>query len=197
MIEDAEMVSASSCSTLKSTTGSPSTSPIRGTRNQPAIRLFFMPCYHTGVSNATIDIEGYCSGVNSESDEDVDTSVDLVEDEKMMRLNKEQDLSFLLNADDKALTMDYSQNKISKREKVLYRRERHRMMVLSNIEATSEDVICGYLLRQSSDSNIWKRVYCVLTNNRFWFVGRVHHIRTLDLVSRIVPLLLIEQESIV
>ena len=50
--------------------------------------------------------------MNSESDEDVDTSVDLVEDEKMMRLNKEQDLSFLLNADDKALTMDYSQNKI-------------------------------------------------------------------------------------
>jgi hypothetical protein len=178
MIEDAEFISASSCSTWKSTSGSPSRSPIRGARNQPAIRLFFMPCYHSGVSNATIDIEGYCSGVDSESDEDVDTCVDLVEDEKMMRLNKEQDLSFLLSADDSALINDYSLNKISKREKVLYR-ERHRMMVLSNIEATSEDAICGYLIRQSSDSNIWKRVYCVLTNNQFWFVSRVHHIKHL------------------
>lgn len=177
MIEDAEMVSASSSSTWKPITSSPSRSPIRGARNQPAIRLFFMPCYHSGVSSATIDIEGYCSGVDSDSDEDADTCVDLVQDEKLMRFNKEENLSFLLSANDSALLDDSSSlNQTSKREKALYR-ERHRMMVLSNIEATSEDTICGYLIRQSSDPNIWKRVYCVLTNNQFWFVSRVHHIK--------------------
>ena len=175
MIEDAEIVSASSSTTWKSTPSSPSRSPIRGARNQPAIRLFFMPCYHSGVSNATIDIEGYCSGVDSDSDEDLDTSIDFVQDEKIIS-NKEHDLSFLFHSDDSSLTTSSSTTQISKREKVLYK-ERHRMMVLSNIEATSEDTICGYLIRQSSDSNIWKRVYCVLTTNQFWFVSRVRHIK--------------------
>lgn len=49
---------------------SSSKSPNRRIRKPPMIRFFFMPCHNGGVSNATIEMEGYCTDSQDDEEEE-------------------------------------------------------------------------------------------------------------------------------
>ena len=155
-------------------------STARRPRKAPVIRLFFMPCHNSGVSNATIEIEGYCTGAESDDDDDEeegDDANDCISNGKNAR--EADDISPLPQW--KRELISYScQDKaiLSKNQRILVK-DRHRLAILSGLEmASGNECVSGYLLKQSkTDNNIWKKVHCVLPNNQqFWYVSRIKEI---------------------
>jgi len=52
-------------------------------------------------------------------------------------------------------------------------KEKRRIAVLREL-SDSPFVVSGYLLKQSpKDPNVWRRMYCVLSGDRLWVIGRV------------------------
>ena len=175
------------------TTGTGRRDRVRG--KPPILRIFFVPCHDNGVpSNATIDIEGYCTDVDVDSDDDKNDNDNLyIHDEKETRNGThEQDLHSTYK-----YTAANSKKSKWKEELKIYQynteqpyqipqeqkrlvQERHRFAVLSGLEASLGDgCVSGYLFRLNErDSNVWKRFHCVLPNNQqFWFVSRVKDVQ--------------------
>ena len=162
-------------------TSSNARSPPRRFRKPPVIRLFFMPCHNSGVSNATIDIEGYCTDVEDDSEDCQESNTNLqkgmVEQEPNTKQNKQPSWknevasTYIKNNNEnmlRALQLSNEQKRLVK--------ERNLLATLSALEVSSgNDCITGYLLKQSKrDENVWKRVHCVLPNaQQFWYVYRV------------------------
>lgn len=165
-------------------------SPPRRFRKPPVIRLFFMPCHNSGVSNATIDIEGYCTDVEDDSEDCQESNANLqkgmVEQEPNTKQRKqpswkdEVTSTYIKNNNEnmlRALQLSNEQKRLMK--------ERNLLATLSALEASSgNDCITGYLLKQSKrDENVWKRVHCVLPNaQQFWYVYRVKNEYLYDLL---------------
>jgi len=127
-------------------------------RPQPTFRFYFQPSSPLGGSGpysesakmqsipAYVDLEGYCTeddGGESDHDED-DLSIDEESKEEL----------------DNPLMQQLSQ-------------ERCRVSILQNVSDLAF-LVSGYLLKQSQkDPNVWRRVYCVLSEDRLWFIGRM------------------------
>ncbi|KAL7480919.1 hypothetical protein ACHAW6_006582 [Cyclotella cf. meneghiniana] len=130
---------------------------------QPTFRWFFQPCSALGGSGTSsssskiqsipsyIDLEGYCTGDN-ESDSDDTYSDDSTDDGR---------------ADESKVDFPFSpaMNRLA--------RERRHIAVLRDLSDPTF-IVSGYLLKQSSrDPNVWRRVYCVLGEDRLWTIRRM------------------------
>ena len=128
-------------------------------RPQPTFRFYFQPSSPLGgcgpYSESTkmqsipayVDLEGYCTeddGGESDHDED-DSSIDEENKEEL----------------DNPLMQQLSQ-------------ERRRVSILQNVSDPAAFLVSGYLLKQSQkDPNVWRRVFCVLSEDRLWYIGRM------------------------
>ena len=60
------------------------------------------------------------------------------------------------------------------RQSKYYIKEWKRSIQLQQAQATATSPIAGYLLKQSHvDKHVWRRVYCVLTDDHLWYATRV------------------------
>jgi len=128
-------------------------------RPQPTFRFYFQPSSPLGGSGpysestkmqsipAYVDLEGYCTeddGGESDHEDEDDLSIDEVSKEEL----------------NNPLMQQMSQ-------------ERRRVAILQNVFDPAF-LVSGYLLKQSQkDPNVWRRVYCVLSEDRLWFIGRM------------------------
>jgi len=131
--------------------------------SHPTFRWYFQPCSPLGGSNAVtdskiqctpayIDVEGYCT--EDESENEPDENVD-----------KEDMINDDLNA-------SASCQASRMRHKLI--EERRRSAFLKDLSSDLPFIVTGYLLKQSwRDPNVWRRVYCVLSEDRMWTVGRM------------------------
>ena len=129
----------------------------------PTFRWYFQPCSPLGGSNAVtdskiqctpayIDVEGYCT--EDESENEPDENVD-----------KEDMINDDLNAS--------ASCQVSRMRHTLIE-ERRRSAFLKDLSSDLPFIVTGYLLKQSwRDPNVWRRVYCVLSEDRMWTVGRM------------------------
>ena len=141
---------------------------------QMSFRWYFQPCSPLGgwdssdsASNkiqsipAYIELEGYCTDDDDESDDR--RSVGQCDDEY-------DDVSDDAEED---RDIESSSNEISTINTRQLKKEKRRIAVLREL-SDSPFVVSGYLLKQSQkDPNVWRRVYCVLLNDRLWVIGRV------------------------
>jgi hypothetical protein len=174
-----------------------SKSPNRRIRKPPMMRFFFMPCHNGGVSNATIEMEGYCTD-NQDDEEEKDSEKEETNDDTLgfddqdgnNEMHQQQFVSTLKSW--KAQLLPYCDNNLNKyntnknpqlnflsgdQQRLV--KERRLYAILSGLEASSgTGCVSGYLLKQSTHNggNVWKRVHCVLpTNDQLWYVSRVKH----------------------
>jgi len=128
-------------------------------RPQPTFRFYFQPSSPLGGSGpysesakmqsipTYVDLESYCTeDDDGESDDDNEDDSSIDEESK-------EDLN-------NPLMQQLSQ-------------ERRRVAILQNVSDPAF-LVSGYLLKQSGrDPNVWRRVYCVLSEDRLWFIGRM------------------------
>ncbi len=175
----------------------------RARQKPPIIRLFFVPCHDNGVpSNATIEIEGYCTDADSDDDKGDEDEVDYGDENRFgvtsylnsNGMNEDHSQSEPLTPPWKRELQPYryvscqdqdGAIQISQDQRILVR-ERHRFAILSGLEASSGDgCVSGYLFKLCErDSNVWKRFHCVLPNNQqFWYVSRVKDVEAIARVD--------------
>jgi hypothetical protein len=141
---------------------------------QPTFRWYFQPCSPLGGSSALsdspkiqctpayIDVEGYCTEDESESESDEENSSDK---EDMINDETSYDLNVSANCQDSQM-----------RHKLI--EERCRSAFLKDLSSDMPFIVTGYLLKQSwRDPNVWRRVYCVLSDDRMWTVGRMKRLK--------------------
>ena len=137
-------------------------------------RWYFQPCSPLGGIDASasssqkiqsipayIDVEGYCTddddddeSSNNRSREGFDDEYDDVSDDSSG--NDSSSLICQLN------------------------KEKRRVAMLRE-QSDSPFIVSGYLLKQSQkDPNVWKRMYCVLSDDRLWVIGRVRPLHSSD-----------------
>jgi hypothetical protein len=131
----------------------------------PKLQWFFVPS-SDNLPNC-IELDGYCT---SEDNEDPQDSEDSGEDEALGNDNDQdcwwRNASSPINS---SVNGD-SQSTCSK----LLDREQRRLNQLRNCQSAL-DCISGYLLKRSNkDRHVWKRVYCVLTDDHLWYASRLH-----------------------
>lgn len=128
---------------------------------QLSFRWFFQPCSALGGSGASvnfkiqsipyyIDLEGYCTG-EDESDESIESdSDDNTNDAHEYKVNE---------------CLSVTMKKVA--------RERRHISMLRDLNDPTF-IVSGYLLLQSRcDPNVWRRVYCVLGQDRIWIIRRM------------------------
>ena len=134
------------------------------------IRWYFQPCSPLGSTGtfhnvpACIDVEGYCTDGKSESDSDDDDGDDA--EDINSEEEKESTPSLSAGKDHQSNSSNaYSQLKSQLIE------ERCRFTLIRDLSDPS--LLSGCLLKQSGkDPNVWKRKYCVLSEDRLWVIGR-------------------------
>lgn len=150
-------------------------------RKTPLIHFFFIPFYNNEVPRATIDIDGYCTEADTDSDDE--SMNNLITGTSNEECGKNQlEVSdnippWQQEMEEYSTTKTYMDDTLW-RDTSRLREERHRFTVLSTFESVNGNGnSSGYLLKQSNkDKNVWKRVHCVLTENQFWYVSRVKRI---------------------
>ena len=139
-----------------------------------SFRWYFQPCTHLGGLDSSdsastkiqsipayIELEGYCTDDDDESDDR--RSVGQCDDEY-------DDVSDDAEED---RDIESSSNEISTINTRQLKKEKRRIAVLREL-SNSPFVVSGYLLKRSQkDPNVWRRMYCVLSNDRLWVIGRV------------------------
>jgi hypothetical protein len=137
-------------------------------RPAPTFRWYFQPCSPLGgigssasspkvqAIPAYIDVEGYCT--DNESDSDHDEINDVGSGDAEMNGGNDG--------------RDSPEAEISYEMRILIE-ERRRIHVLRELTDTSF-IVSGYLLKQSRrDPNVWRRVFCVLSEDRLWTIQRM------------------------
>ena len=132
---------------------------------QPTFRWFFQPCSPLGGNGsgyspkiqcipAYVDIEGYCTEEESESDHDENNDLGIDE------VGKEG-------------IIDVSGGVENSRMRRQLIEERRRIAFLRDL-TDPPFIVSGHLLKQSwRDPYVWRRVYCVLSEDRMWTIGRM------------------------
>ena len=128
---------------------------------QPTFRWYFQPCSPLGGTGSSanapkiqsipayIDVEGYCTEEESEGDSDDNDSDD---EGKENEAQSNPELSTMM------------------RQLI---KEKQRIAMLRDL-ADPSFLVSGYLLKQSTrDPNVWRRVYCVLSDDRMWTIERM------------------------
>ena len=133
---------------------------------QPTFRWFFQPCSPLGGNGsgnspkiqcipAYVDIEGYCTEEESESDQDE------TNDPEIDEVGKECIIDVSCAAE----------NSRMRRRQLIG--ERRRIACLRDL-TDPPFIVSGHLLKQSRrDPYVWRRVYCVLSEDRMWTIGRM------------------------
>ena len=100
---------------------------------------------------AYVDLEGYCTETESDYENEDDA-----DDEE----GKEDMIGSKMGAATQQLIL-----------------ERKRINLLRDL-ADPTFLLSGYLLRQSwRDPNVWRRVYCVLSEDRLWYISRMKNVK--------------------
>ncbi len=142
---------------------------------QPTFRWFFQPCSPLGGNGsgyspkiqcipAYVDIEGYCTEEESESDhgENNDLGIDEVGKESII---------------------DVSGGVENSRMRRQLIEERRRIAFLRDL-TDPPFIVSGHLLKQSwRDPHVWRRVYCVLSEDRMWTIGRMKPLKNFSASS--------------
>jgi hypothetical protein len=133
----------------------------------PKLQWFFVPS-SANLPNC-IELDGYCT---SEENQDSQDSEDSGEEEELQN-DGDQDC-WWRNASPPS-DSSVNGNSQSNCYKLLDGEQR-RLNQLRNCQSAL-DCISGYLLKRSNkDRHVWKRVYCVLTDDHLWSVSRLHTI---------------------
>ena len=107
---------------------------------------------------AYVDLEGYCTEDESESDRD--EGGDLESDD--------------VGGDAMDVLVDVEGESRQSQIRRQLMKEGRRIACLRDLTDPPFIIVSGYLLRQSwRDPNAWKRVYCVLSEDRMWTIGRM------------------------
>mmetsp|Transcript_43043 Transcript_43043/g.90404 ORF Transcript_43043/g.90404 Transcript_43043/m.90404 type:complete len:1075 (+) Transcript_43043:115-3339(+) len=120
---------------------------------------------------AYIDVEGYCTedDESDDGDHDGDSENSKSEDE-----DEDEDIAA------KSLAGGIHPSKTTNNASSQLIKERQRITMLRNLPDPSF-LVSGYLLKQSwRDPNVWKRVYCVLSEDRMWTIGRMKPLKSKD-----------------
>jgi len=144
----------------------------RGVRKTPLIRLFFMP--GKDVINSTIEVDGYCSGI--ESDDDEFESIQLPSSSSSSAKNPQWKRDLIPYSYKK----DFHCIKNSSKDQEKLQRERHRISLLTGLKNSGGiESVSGYLLKQcSKDCNIWRKHHVqLLPNNELWYISRLKILR--------------------
>lgn len=149
--------------------GSPTRRVVRKT---PVIRLFFMP--GKDVSNSTIEVDGYCSGIESDDEEfgSIQFPSSSSSTEKIPQWKRELIPYFYQN--------NFQCIKNSTKDQDTLQRERHRASLLAGLKSSGGmESVSGYLLKQcSKDCNIWRKYHVeLLPNNELWYISRLKILR--------------------
>jgi hypothetical protein len=153
-----------------------------GRRQQPQLtfRWYFQPCSPLGGIDASaspspkiqsipayIDVEGYCTDDDKQPDDN--SNGEGFDDEYDDNMSYEDG-----NAEDQNNHVGSFTDKISVTTQIRrLNKEKQRIAMLREL-SDSPFTVSGYLLKQSQkDPNVWKRVYCVLSDDRLWVIGRV------------------------
>ncbi|KAL7535239.1 hypothetical protein ACHAXR_006374 [Thalassiosira sp. AJA248-18] len=137
---------------------------------QPTFRWFFQPCSPLGGIGSSanspkiqsvpayIDVEGYCTEEESESDDEDDFDSDDEGKEGMDPLLRGE---------------GYQSKPIVSSQMRQLMKEKRRIAMLRDL-ADPSFLVSGYLMKQSwRDPNVFRRVYCVLSEDRMWTIGRM------------------------
>ena len=144
----------------------------RGVRKTPVIRLFFMP--GKDVINSTIEVDGYCSGI--ESDDDEFESIQLPSSSSSSAKISQWKRDLIPYSYKK----DFHCIKNSSKDQEKLQRERHRISLLTGLKISGGiESVSGYLLKQcSKDCNIWRKHHVqLLPNNELWYISRLKILR--------------------
>ncbi|KAL9183899.1 hypothetical protein ACHAXT_004755 [Thalassiosira profunda] len=130
---------------------------------QPSFRFYFQPCSPMGGAGpsahspkiqstpAFVDLEGYCTA-EEESDSDHDDDDDGSNCREEGKAGEDEPKSLQMR---QLIT------------------EKRRIAMLRDLSDPSF-LVSGYLLKQSwRDPNVWRRVYCVLSEDHMWVIGRM------------------------
>jgi hypothetical protein len=144
---------------------------------QVSFRWYFQPCSPLGGIDSSaspspkiqsipayIELEGYCTDDDDEDDKsDGNTNGGGFDDEYDNLSDDDEDDN---------QTASYTDEMSSTHLRQL-NKEKRRIAVLREL-SDSPFVVSGYLLKQSpKDPNVWRRMYCVLSGDRLWVIGRV------------------------
>jgi hypothetical protein len=144
---------------------------------QISFRWYFQPCsplggIHCSASPspkiqsipAYIELEGYCT------DDDDDES-----DNNMNRKGVDDEYDNVVGGDDDDHN-DVAGSYTDAMPSTLIRQLNKEKRCIAILQELSDSpfIVSGYLLKQSqNDPNVWKRMYCVLSDDRLWVIGRV------------------------
>ncbi|KAL3822543.1 hypothetical protein ACHAXA_007654 [Cyclostephanos tholiformis] len=140
----------------------------RSRSSRPTFRWYFQPCSPLGRHGsfnspkiqcipAFVYVDGYCT--EDESESDFDEGKDLELDEV-----REDVMDISGGAEKKTQHSQMRRQLIEERRRIAFLRDL----------TDPPFIVSGYLLKQSwRDPNVWKRVYCILSEDRMWIIGRM------------------------
>ena len=146
---------------------------------QVSFRWYFQPCSPLdGLDSsaslspkiqsipAYIELEGYCTDDDNDDDESNDSKNRKGVDDEYDNISDD-------NEDDQQDGVGYYSAEMSSTHILRLNKEKRCIAVLQDL-SDSPFIVSGYLLKQSQkDPNVWKRMYCVLSDDRMWVIGRV------------------------
>jgi hypothetical protein len=148
----------------------------------PTFRWYFQPCSPLGGNGsanspkiqcipAYVDVEGYCT-TEDESESDHDEINDLEVDDA--------DKEGIIDVSDGVEKSAKTKHSRMRRQLI---EERRRIAFLRDL-TDLPFIVSGYLLKQSwREPNLWRRVYCVLSEDRMWTIGRMKPLKTFNHAS--------------
>ena len=153
-----------------------------GRRQQPQVTFlwYFQPCSPLGGIDAStspspkiqsipayIDVEGYCTDDDKQPDNN--SNGEGFDDEYDDNMSYEDG-----DAEDQINHVGSFTEKISVTTQIRRLNKEKQCIAMLRELSDSPFIVSGYLLQQSQKNpNVWKWVYCVLSDDRLWVIGRV------------------------
>ena len=144
----------------------------------PRLQWFFVPASNQ-IPNC-IELDGYCTSVESDKEEssDEDDSDSDSEQDDSNGENWWRDAFLSTRTNDDPLQEhngSFSSSQHIRDDKFLHREQRRLNQLRNCQSALDRHCVSGFLLKQSNkDPHVWRRVHCVLTDDHLWFVSRLH-----------------------
>lgn len=164
----------------------------------PLLRWFFVPIYLKGDNDSEVDLKQNNLGIynaNGRAPSLCTSSVDIDGYVTDMEYDSDIDDSIVAETFDNSDTFSWKSHQCSSYyyadEGVLLKcplrqriqKERYLQAIMLRLESET-DCVSGHLLKKSRrDDNVWKRVYCVLTEGKFFYVSRKKDIHEYSTVA--------------
>ena len=129
----------------------------------PRLQWFFVP--DSNQLPNCIELDGYCTSMEEEQVDESDES-----DSDQGDGDYSEEYWWRHSTSDCPM-----QNGSSKKHSSVTREQRRWNQLRNCQSALDRHCVSGFLLKRShKDPNVWKRVYCVLTDDHLWYVSRLH-----------------------